>query len=438
MKIFHCLRNFFPDPAGGTEVYVAALCKALQDLGVDVAVVKPSFGISPTIYFYEGVKVLEYLENSTPDAALQTGLEPPNGLSNFKKLLQQESPDALHFHESAGSNGITIFHLLATKEMKIPVFTTFHLAGNICMRDNFLFKGKSDCNGIIDIYKCSVCMLEKKGLPVLMPELLSFLGINFKRNISLDGVGKIFNYPLYVKMHKERLHNVNLCSDKIFVLSNWYKVLLVNNGLDKNKIVVLPPVIPSARTVFLKRKKPDLQNSKIRFVYIGRIAKIKGLHILLKAVLKLKKQNWELDIYGEVSETDYYELCKAQSAGHSSINWKGVLLHQDVINTISNYDALIFPSIVQETMGMIMLEAFAANVPVIASSIWSVNEHVKEGENGFIFKAGNPFALRAVLEKIFCEPFLLQSVTGKITPPLYMNDAAKPTLFQYKEVINNS
>lgn len=437
MRIFHCLRNFLPDSVGGTEVYVAELCKALQLLGVEVAVVKPSFRKEPQTYFYDGIKVIEYLETSTPDALLQTGLAPPEGLNNFIRLLLQETPNALHFHESTGSNGITIFHLLAAKETQIPIFTTFHLSGNICMRDNFLFKGKYVCNGTINPYKCSVCMLQKKGLPFLMPELLSFLGISFKQNISLKPIAKIFNYPLYIKKHKERLLKVDLCSEKIFVLSNWYKILLVNNGLNKNRIVVLPPVVPSNEFVSTELKKPSFQGAKVRFVYIGRIVRIKGLHILLNAVLNLNQQNWELDIYGSVSDPEYYDLCKSKSEGHKSINWRGELLHNDVIKTLSNYDALIFPSIVQETMGMVMLEAFAAKIPVIGSSIWSVNEHIVDGKNGFIFKVGDSYALQLIIEKILCEPYLLQTMVSSITLPLYMDTAAKQILLEYKKVLDS-
>ena len=435
MKILHCLRNYFPDSVGGTEIYVAALCKELQAMGLEVAVLKPSFNKEPKSYFYDGVEVLEYLEKSQPDAFLQTGLFPPQGLSNFKDLLLQQKPDALHFHESAGSNGITIFHLLAAKEMCIPLFTTFHLSGNICMRDSFLYKGKYECDGIINTYKCSVCMLQKKGLHFAMPELLSFIGKYFKQKISSKKAGKIFNYPLYVKEHKARLMNVNYCSHKIFVLSNWFKELLINNGLDHNRIVVLPSVIPSKKIGYVEKKKNPLQNRKIRLIYVGRVAQIKGLHILLEAVLKLKQKNWELDIYGTVSEVPYYEFCRKQTEGNRLINWKGFLLHKDVITTLSNYDALIFPSIVQETMGMVMLEAFAANLPVIASSIWSVKEHIRNGENGFIFKKADSADLKRILEKILGEPSILLTIANNISSPLYMDEAANCTLLSYKEIL---
>ena len=43
MKIIHRLRNYFPDHVGGTKIYVVALCKELKAMGMQAAVVKPSF-----------------------------------------------------------------------------------------------------------------------------------------------------------------------------------------------------------------------------------------------------------------------------------------------------------------------------------------------------------------------------------------------------------
>ncbi len=253
---------------------------------------------------------------------------------------------------------------MAAKEMGFPVFTTFHLTGNICMRSSFLFKGKRACNGIIDTYKCSVCMLEKKNLYFGIPEVASFLGQRLKKSITLNGAGKLFNYPLYVRNHANNLQTVNNLSEKMFVLSNWYKALLISNGLDDNKIIVLPPAIAKpALTTSLDGKNKMRDRDKIKFVYAGRVTEIKGLHILIAALLNLKQQNWILDIYGDISDTEYYQSCVKEIANNASIRWKEIVEHNKIISTLSTYDVLIFPSIVQETMGLILLEAFAAGIP---------------------------------------------------------------------------
>lgn len=436
MKIFHCLRSFFPDNSAGTEIYVAGLCKALQNEGVEVAVVKPSFDTPTDEYRYNGIRVLPYLETSKATAELQAGVKAPDGIINFRKLLIHEKPDAIHFHEVAGSNGMTIYHVMAARELGIKIFTTFHLTGNICMRNTFLYKNKKACNGIINEYKCAVCMLQKKGLSLGVPELISFFGKNFKQQITSGVVGKLFNYPLYVKQHASRLLEVNILSEKIFVLSNWYKDLLVLNGLDKNKIIILPAAIPASKPLVAVSQNKMASKGKVRLLYAGRISPIKGLHVLLEAVLALKQTNWELDIYGPVFDIEYNDLCGRLSASHSSVKWMGIIEHDKMIPTLSKYDAMVFPSIVQETMGLVMLEAFAAGVPVIGSSIWSVNEQIEDGVNGLIFETGNSTSLRASLEKLLNNPSLLIRFCDNIRAPIYMNEVAKVTLAAYNEVLN--
>ena len=438
MKILHCLRNYFPDKVGGTEIYVEALCRELRLLSIESKIVKPSFNEVPKAYRYNGITVAEYLETSSPSPELQAGVRAPDGIINFKKLLLSEKPDAVHFHETAGSNGITIFHVMAAKEMGFPVFTSFHLAGNICMRNNFLYKGTYDCNGIINEYKCSVCMLQEKGLPFVLPEIVSFLGQSFKQEISMNGPGKLFNYPLHVRNHFERLRTVNSYSEKMFVLSNWYKTLLMANGMDENKIILLPAAIPKTSAATTVKKNNTEIDSKIRFVYAGRISQVKGLHILLAAVLQMKQSSWELDIYGAVSDEKYYRSCLKLTEKHPSIHWKGVMVHDKMIETIARYDALIFPSIIQETMGLAMLEAFAAAVPVIGSSIWSVSEQLQDSVNGLLFKTGNVSSLRTVLEKVLDNPNDLKRMAANIKLPVEMAEVARMTAQVYKEVLEKT
>ena len=438
MKILHCLRNYFPDKVGGTEIYVEGLCKELQVFTIESKILKPSFNNAPKAYTFNGIDVVEYLETSSPCPILQAGLRAPDGIIHFKKLLLSENPDAVHFHETAGSNGITIFHVMAAKEMGFPVFTTFHLAGNICMRNNFLYKGKYDCNGIINEYKCSVCMLQKKGLPSVLPEILSFLGKSFKQGISINGPGKLFNFPLHIRNHIERLITLNSYSEKMFVLSNWYKSLLVANGMDEDKIIVLPAAIPATNAATTLKKNNTGIDSKIRFVYAGRISQVKGLHILLAAVLQMKQSNWELDIYGAISDEKYYSSCLKLTEKHLSIHWKGVMVHDKMIETIAGYDALIFPSIIQETMGLAMLEAFAATVPVIGSSIWSVKEQVQDSVNGILFKTGDVASLKIVLEKLLNNPNVLKRMAASIKLPVEMAEVASLTVKAYKEVLEKT
>ena len=173
-------------------------------------------------------------------------------------------------------------------------------------------------------------------------------------------------------------------------------------------------------------------------MYAGRISQVKGLHILLAAVIQIKQSNWELDIYGAVFDEKYYRSCLKLTEKHPSIHWKGVMVHDKMIETIAGYDALIFPSIIQETMGLAMLEAFAAAVPVIGSSIWSVSEQLQDSVNGLLFKTGNVSSLRTVLEKVLDNPNDLKKMAANIKLPVHMAEVAGITAQVYKEVLERT
>jgi glycosyltransferase involved in cell wall biosynthesis len=99
---------------------------------------------------------------------------------------------------------------------------------------------------------------------------------------------------------------------------------------------------------------------------------------------------------------------------------------------------MIFPSIVQETLGLIMLESMAAGVPVIGSSIWSVNELVADGVSGLIFKTGDVKSLEVVLTKILDDPIILKKLASGIRQPADINSVSGITAAIYKEALINS
>ena len=408
MKIIHCLRNYFPDKTGGTEIYVHGLCKALAAFGVSAVVVKPNFLGTAANYVFDGILVKEYNETAFPSAALQLGVEPPEGLQAFKNILLGEQPDAVHFHETAGSTGITIYHLKAAKALGFTVFSTFHLAGNICMRNTFLYKGKQACDGIIKINKCAACMLHYRGIKGVLPNVIAAVSPFMNKKIASRGLRRLFNYPLYIQKHLSDLQTVNNLSTTMFVLSNWYKHLLIANGMDAQKIIILPPA--SDIRPFQDSERPPLQYGKpVLFIYAGRIAEIKGLEVAIDALVAQQSSNWKLHVYGDVYDEAYYTRCLRKANNHQNIHWKAAVPHEVLLTKLPQYHALLFPSLVQETMGLIVLEALAAGIAVIGSDIWSVQEFTNDGRDGLLFEPGNTKALTTLLTNIIERPSLLQS-----------------------------
>jgi len=66
-------------------------------------------------------------------------------------------------------------------------------------------------------------------------------------------------------------------------------------------------------------------------------------------------------------------------------------------------DVLVVPSTWYENTPFVVLEAFAAGVPVIAADLGGLGEIVDE-KNGLLFAAGDPAALRRRIEQVAGDP----------------------------------
>ncbi len=90
---------------------------------------------------------------------------------------------------------------------------------------------------------------------------------------------------------------------------------------------------------------------------------------------------FSIDFYGEIID-EYYEY---NLKDEPNMNYCGILDSNHIIQTLQNYDALIFPSHYEgEGCPGILIEGMAAGIPIIASD-WKYNsEFVIDGENGYL------------------------------------------------------
>jgi glycosyltransferase involved in cell wall biosynthesis len=105
-----------------------------------------------------------------------------------------------------------------------------------------------------------------------------------------------------------------------------------------------------------------------RLVFIGRIAPIKNLDLILRSLGRLSKPV-EFDIYGPVEDVAYWSKCQAyirQVPAWVQIRYHGELAPSDVCRTFANYDAFIFPTL-GENFGHVIAESLSASCPVVCS-----------------------------------------------------------------------
>jgi glycosyltransferase involved in cell wall biosynthesis len=381
--------------------------------------------------------VIRYAENSLNNRNLIMGKCPPSGLNSYIRIIKREQPDLIHFHEIAGGRGIGIYHVNYLYRIGIKTVITFHLSTYSCQTGNLVYKDKVLCVGIIDYFRCSACSFHSKGIGRKKSKFLDiFSKYLFKLNVNVgrlnNSLGTALSYPFIISKKKFDLINISKEVNKIIVLTKWYKNILEINGVSTEKIIHISQGV-TGNIVNINNRLSDLP---VRIVFIGRVSKYKGLHHLLEAMHGLPNEKIQLDIYGPVTEDEYGILCKKMTQGVENIFWKGELSNENVIETLSGYDLLCLPSTFSEMSPLVIQEAFAAGIPVLASNVYGNAEQIKDGINGWLFEFKNSDSLRNKL-KMLTENIHLIDFAKKNMPSVKSFDTiADEHMAIYHEIIN--
>lgn len=175
--------------------------------------------------------------------------------------------------------------------------------------------------------------------------------------------------------------------------------------------------MPGARTIVITngihvtgagRRSPGsfLPDGVLRLVYIGRLHPIKALENLLSAC-RLLRMKWTLCIAG-TGEPEYVEDLRSRIAGN--IQMLGPILGQEKDTLLKNADLLVLPSH-SENFGMVVAEALAQGVPVIAAhgTPWKGLEDHRCG----IWTANDPASLASAIERAASMPLWQMGEAGR-------------------------
>ena len=438
MKIIHCLNHYFPDHIAGTEVYVSALARELKTQGVISKVLIPHYDMKEDHRFYfEGTEIIKYAEPSVPDRALITGQKAPQGLGQFIEIIKKEQPDIVHFHELAGSNGISLFHVKAVKELGVRSVMTFHIAKYSCRTGTLMYMNEVPCDGVIRKIRCSKCLLNDRGEKGLRAKLIT-TGFTLTNALHFDtrkwnnSIGTALAFPNIITQLKEDLLSLQQHTNAFVSLTDWYRAVLLRNGISENDLHVIPQALPSDAQHTGKEPVPD---GRLRLVFIGRINHFKGILLLINAVRRFPAHLVSLDLYGAATEQEYMDECLRASEGMDNISWKGIIDPTAVVNTISSYDVFCLPSAVCEMAPLVIQEAFAAGVPVLASDVYGNAEQIKHKVNGWLFKFKDVDDLAANLEKLINNRKMIEDASLQIIGVRKFNEVAKEQKKVYEKVL---
>jgi alpha-maltose-1-phosphate synthase len=186
------------------------------------------------------------------------------------------------------------------------------------------------------------------------------------------------------------------------------RIRVIHNGVDTAEYA------PDTGTDVLERYGVDPRRPSV--VYVGRIARQKGLPVLLKAAVHLD-QTAQLVLCVGYPETDELAAEVAQlaadlQAARSGVIWLSRIPDREVIQLMTHATVFACPSL-YEPLGIVNLEAMACGTAVVASRVGGIPEVVTDGETGLLVPPGDPAALADALNVLVHDPDLAAAMGSR-------------------------
>jgi glycosyltransferase involved in cell wall biosynthesis len=144
-----------------------------------------------------------------------------------------------------------------------------------------------------------------------------------------------------------------------------------------------------------------------RILFVGRIASVKGIRVLLDAFEALRATQPEatLALVGDGPERTAVEAEIVRRGWSGVVEVLGYMPPNKVAEELSRSDVLALPSFA-EGLPVVLMEALASGIPAVATRIAAVGELVEDGVSGLTVAPGDAAGLTSALERLLADPGL--------------------------------
>ncbi|BAL81657.1 glycosyltransferase [Caldisericum exile] len=230
----------------------------------------------------------------------------------------------------------------------------------------------------------------------------------------------------------------------MFVYSRYKKIICVSDLVKKKLIDYIPEL--ADKTTVIKNAIPvkdeiGEQKHKIYDVlFVGRLEKAKGVDVLIKAIYEIKSKyslNLAVALIGDGSlKSDYEKLVKELNL-ESSIKFLGI--RRDVEALMRMSKIFVLPSL-WEGLPMVLLEAMANGIPIIATKVGGIPEVIEDGVNGLLVDQESSTELGEkivyLLNSSAYGEQLSKNAFGKVKREYSIEAYTKEMLRLYREILN--
>jgi glycosyltransferase involved in cell wall biosynthesis len=441
MKVIHVPFCFAPDPIGGTEVYVATLSHELQGLGVDAMVAAPSE--TSQAYTVDGLNVRRFAARSNvTDVSQLYGNGDSLAATEFATVVDQEMPDVVHLH--AFTPSVSLMLVRAAKSRGVPVVFTYHTSTVSCQRGTLLLWGKSVCDGRLDVRRCAGCTLNGLGMPRVSAAIVGGLPPNIGHRLEIWGLQGGFWTALrmtdLVKRRHAAFRKMAYEVNHIVAVCNWVHDLLLLNDVPASKVSISRQGVSWTphQTTAPRMFSIEEESREMRVAFVGRLDATKGLHLLIDAFRMVPTLNISLHVYGIVQNSagaEYRNKMLSLSSGDRRITFYDPIPPREVVARLRHYDLLAVPSQWMETGPMVVLEAFAAGIPVLGWNLGGLSEIVRHGVDGLLIDPGPVMRWADTLRRLTKDAGLRTQLKAGVRPPRSSLDVAHEMFALYNSIL---
>lgn len=327
-------------------------------------------------------------------------------------FLARTRPDVVHVNSGYLLSGSV---LEAALDLRLPTVLMLNDYWFLCPRTTLLRHSGRVCDAPVDELTCVWC--ERSALRrYRVPDRLSAgrLGeavVQLQRlrvlplpRASAALLGQMRDRRAYLRGLVERV-------DAVLVPSRFLMHKLAQYGLSPRRVLHLPTGLePPAPGLEDETPRAD---ATLRLGYLGQIAPHKGVHVLLDAFAAMRRAGCDvtLAIHGKLNDADaYHRRIRRRAARTPGVTLAGPYDNAAVGGVLRGLDAVVVPSVWYENYPVVILEALAHGVPVVASDLGGMAELVEHERNGLRFAMGDAGALARQLQRLADDRALLRQL----------------------------
>ncbi len=413
MRIALVVHKFPPSSIGGTEIYTLNVARELARRGHTVFVFyRHDQATSPAMVWekQEGFSTCR-VSRPKPMSALAQFLDTfynPDVERAFDRFLDETRPDLVHFQHVM----LLSYRLISrVKQRGRPALLTLHDYWFICSNSQLIWPDAQVCRGKawgLNCARCALARIQAGRIALLRPLAAPALQVR-------DAL----------------VRQAGLRADRLIAPSHFLIQQYIQAGFPAGRFIYLENGIDVERIRRYPRQPST--DGRLRFTYLGSLAWQKGVHILVKAFRDIPPDQAMLRIYGSPAVFPEYAAHLRQLANPANTFFEGEVPNEQVGRVLAETDVVVVvPSLWYENSPVVIQEAFAAGVPVIASNLGALPEKV--GAAGWLFPAGDAGKLQALLEQFITSKIALHA--HKVEPE-YIIAAVQRLTEIYADVNSN-